>query len=93
MDSDNFIDISCHLGTEDFKLFESIINQGIDSRLTGFTESMFSFSKNGMRLYMDFHKNEMEILLRRLSDRAEYDENADCWENDLLDVVYDVEII
>ena len=88
---ENYIDISCRKWTKDCKLFESIINQGIDARLTAFTKSHFSY--DGSRLNMDFHKDEMEILMRRLWDRSDYDDNADQWENDLLDIIYGIEVI
>ena len=88
---DNFIPISCVSWSEDCSMFEDIINQGIDARLTAFTKSTFAYVKH--RLEMDFHKDEIEILMRRLSERADYNNNADEWENDILYILYGVEII
>ena len=79
---DNYLRISCRVGTEDWNLFTSIIDEGIDARLTAFTKSTFAHKNS--RLFMDFHKNELEILMRRLSKHAETDENADLWEDDIL---------
>jgi len=75
------MDISCFTCSDDFKLFTAVINQGIDSHLEGFTKSKFEINKDEKRLFMDFHKTEIHILLRRL--RAMGSEHADMWADDI----------
>jgi hypothetical protein len=83
----DFISISTPVNSEDFKLFQSIVNIGIDIRLEGFTESKFFFDCG--RYYFHFHKSEKNILLRRLRDiqKNEDDENRfqyiDAWIEDI----------
>ncbi len=83
------IEISMHKFSDDAKLFTSIIEQGIDSRLEAFTQSDFTFVYP--RLTLIFHPNESSILMRRLSEIDT--ENADQWENAILDIYYGIEII
>ena len=71
--------ITCRVGSEDFKLFSSIIDQGIDSHLEGFTESKFVIEDG--RLKMSMSKNDIKILVRRLRELD--DENADQWADDI----------
>ena len=91
MNKNNYFPISTYCGSDDSELFINIVNQGIDARLTAFTKSNFYWWDR--RLYLDFHLSEMEILMRRLSEIAEHDENADSWENDILFAQYGIEII
>ena len=84
--------ISVHIGSDDYTLFKDVINQGIDSRLTGFTKS--SFEQKGARLQLYFDISEIEILLRRLIGYSEYGcENSASWESDIIDAVYGKELI
>jgi len=86
------LDISCYIGSEDFELFKNIVNQGIDSRLEAFIKSNFKVNETERRLYMDIDTNEISLFMRRLSKIAEDDNNADQWEDDILDIYYDIEI-
>lgn len=81
----NFFQITCRLGTEDARLFTSIVNQGIDAHLEAFTESKFSSS--GGRLIMEFHNSELPILLRRLRELES--EHAESWADDIESVKND----
>lgn len=82
------INISFCVGTEDHKIFSNVINQGIDSRLEGFTKS--EFSQDGNRIHCDFHEDEISILLRRLGE-LELPE-SDLWERDIVEAEYGKEI-
>lgn len=62
----DFISIGTPYGSDDFKLFQSIVNIGIDSHLEGFTQSQFFFDCG--KYYFHFHKSEKSILLRRLNE-------------------------
>ena len=86
------LDISCYAGSDDMRLFKSIINQGIDARLEAFTKSKFVYVELGTRLHMDIEASEIPIFLRRLNEIAEYDDNADGWETDIINVCYGIEI-
>ena len=46
------------------------VNQGIDSRLEGFTKSSFEWGdpRNGLRLECKIHPDEMQVLIRRLDE-------------------------
>lgn len=96
----NHLDISCTTHSDDFELFSSIINQGIDARLEAFTKSKFEIKKEylGSRLYMEFHESEIQILLRRLeeledeSDDEKY-EQISSWIIDILDAHFGIEVI
>lgn len=72
-------DISCFVGSEDFKMFQRVINQGIDSHLEGFTKS--SFKIVGDRLCMAFDSAELPILLRRLDEIG--GDHAQGWREDI----------
>lgn len=85
------LEITCINQSEDFKLFKSVINQGIDARLEGFTKSKFKFSEISLRWYLNFDDSEISILLRRLSE-LETDE-ADQWIDDIVNHFYGIEII
>ena len=85
---DKTFDISVCLGTEDYRLFCQIINQGIDSRLTAFTKSNFHYDES--RYYFDFTICELEILIRRLTDLIT--DFADLWAEDIILSAYGYEI-
>lgn len=87
--------ISCIIGSEDFDLFKSIVNQSIDSHLEAFTKSRFDRNpKLSSRFDFFFHETEIPLLMRRLSEIAEMgNEDAEQWENDILDVEYGIEIV
>ena len=86
--------ISCRAGGTDFELFKKIVGRGIDSRLEAFTESRFEII--GGRLCMAFAESEIPILMRRLGEIAdsedELSEEAGSWEDDILNVVFGVEV-
>lgn len=71
----DYISISTPHGSEDFKLFQSVVNVGIDSHLEAFIKSKF-FPDCG-RFYFHFHKSEKHILLRRLEAIAHSTEDSD----------------
>ena len=102
----NHLDISCTTHSDDFELFSSIINQGIDARLEAFTKSKFEIKKEhlGSRLYMEFHESEIQILLRRLEeleasffdDEGFFTDKVDqinSWIIDILDAHFGIEVI
>jgi len=60
------------------------VNQGIDSRLEGFTRS--AFSDNGHRLNCEVHAEELPILVRRLADSG--NEDAELLADDLVEVAF-----
>lgn len=62
----DFISIGTPVNSEDYKLFRSIVNVGIDSHLEAFVKSQFFFDCG--KFYFHFHKSERKILLRRLND-------------------------
>jgi len=84
----DYFNITAPSGGDDAKLFTAIINQGIDARLEGFTQSKFKARiVNRMnRLVLDFHPDELSILLRRLSE-LETDE-ADEWVDGIIAAQY-----
>lgn len=75
-----YLRITCRAGMSDAKLFEKIINQGIDSHLEAFTESNFE-CRDDQRLVLDFHKSEIPILIRRLEEIGT--DNAYSWAEDI----------
>ena len=87
----DYLEITTHKASDDFDLFANIVNQGIDARLTAFVKS--TFSHRTPRYFFNFHKDEMEILMRRLSKIAIDDLNAEQWENDILLYHYGIETI
>lgn len=62
------------------------VNQGIDSRLEGFTRS--KFSDNGHRLTSEVHPEELQVLVRRLTESG--DEDAELLADDIVTVAYEV---
>lgn len=81
--------ITIPLGSGDLDVFIKAVNQGIDSRLEGFTRS--KFTDNGQRAILDFHPAELPIIIRRL---IELDQDlADEWADDIVTAQYGQEII
>lgn len=74
-------EITCRINGSDYELFKSVVNQGIDSHLQGFTESKFSYKDS--RLVMDFALVELPILVRRLDELGT--EEAELWSQDIQD--------
>lgn len=75
----DFLEIEVRAGSDDFFMFQYIVNQGIDSRLEGFTLSVFGYryyESVGLRAFFHFHKSEIPILIRRMEE-AEEDINCD----------------
>lgn len=62
----DFISIGTPVNSNDYTLFKSIVNQGIDSHLEAFTKSQFFFDCG--KFHFHFHKSEKSILLRRLNE-------------------------
>lgn len=62
------------------------VNQGIDSRLEGFTRSNFQWD-NENRLCCNIHPSELQILIRRLLESD--DETAESIADDIVYVMYD----
>jgi len=81
----DFFEISVYVGSDDYKIFKDIIDQGIDSHLEGFTKSKFDYKPNEHRYYLNFHKSELDILLRRLQEmwEASEDDNVYQWIDDI----------
>ena len=78
----------------DADLVRKIVNQGIDSRLEGFTQSKFWWENpTGFvnRLECKIHSSEMQILIRRLLELE--DDEADLLADDIVMIEYEVEII
>lgn len=63
-----YMDITCYMGSFDFRMFKDIVNQGIDSHLEGFTRSKFFRIKNSDNFMFSFDWDELPILLRRLEE-------------------------
>jgi hypothetical protein len=64
------------------------VNQGIDSRLEGFTRSTFEWGdgRNGLRLECKVHPDEMQVLIRRLVELD--NDNADSLADSIVSVYY-----
>jgi len=82
-DDSNYFPITTPVGSEDDKLFVSIVNQGIDSHLEGFTKSKFTVENTsiGKRRVFNFHVSELPILLRRLEELGT--DEALSWKEDI----------
>jgi hypothetical protein len=52
------------------KAFRSVIGEGIDSSLKGFTESNFQEERKNSRLTLKFNIKEIDILKRRLKEKG-----------------------
>jgi hypothetical protein len=83
------MEISVPTWSEDYKLFEEVVNAGIDSRLEGFTKSIF-FTRGG-RLYLVFRPSEYQILIRRLLEIGT--DLADQWVDGIVEIIYGVEVV
>ena len=81
------MEISTYIGSDDFTLFYKIVNQGIDSRLEGFTKSKFTQKED--RFYFDFVESELSILLHRLLEQET--DHADLWADNIVYVHYGIE--
>ena len=59
---------------DDIESVVTVVNQGIDARLTGFTESSFEWNQTPycLRLECNIAISELEILIRRLNDLDEW---------------------
>lgn len=77
--SDEFFEITTPIGSADDKMFVDVVNQGIDSRLEGFTKS--KFSTIGNRRVFNFHNSELPILTRRLRELGT--EEGESWADDI----------
>ena len=107
MQDSNLLQINCRQGSQDFDLFLSIVNQGIDSRLEAFTKSVFQLQPKENRINFCFHQDEMQILIRRLTEKLEEKENLDfednsgtdewlniySWISDIIETTYNRELI
>ena len=88
------LDISCRELSDDYDLFLQVFKHPIDSHLEGFTKSKF-YSESG-RLYMVFHPDEVQILLRRLCEIYDADqdnEHVGLWIEDIMLAHYGYEVI
>lgn len=87
-----FLEISMLQGSDDFEVFVAAVNRGIDSHLEAFTESNFS-ARYG-RHYLNFHYDEIPLLLRRLTELGETDgpqaDIANQWAGDIVETHYEV---
>lgn len=75
----DFLEIEVRAGSDDYFMFQYIVNQGIDSHLEGFTLSEFGYryyESVGLRAFFHFHKSEIPILVRRMEE-AEKDIDCD----------------
>lgn len=86
---DYFFEMSFYHSSQDCKDVVTVVNQGIDSRLTGFTKSEFNWSNN--RLFCWIHPDEMEVLIRRLLELET--ENAEMLADNIIYVHYGKETI
>lgn len=69
-----FYQLSFYRYSDDCIDIINVVNQGIDSYLTGFTNSLFYFVYN--RLYCEICPSELNILIRRLVElNSENSEN------------------
>ena len=78
---------------DDLKMVKEVVNRGIDSRLEGFTVSIFHHEVvNGvLRLQCQIYPAEMQILIRRLLELET--EQAEMLADDIVRIYYDEEII
>lgn len=83
----DFLEIEVAPDSADFVLFQGIVNQGIDSQLEAFVLSEFGYRRYysiGVRAFFHFHKSEIPILIRRLSEISDsmYDCRITRWLDD-----------
>ena len=74
------------LSWSDTKTIKRIVNQGIDSRLEGFTKSSFIFNSSSGKLDCQIHPSELQILIRRLLKDG--DDDAEMLADDIVMVEY-----
>lgn len=88
----DYLDISIPVISGEIQLFIDVVNQGIDSRLEGFTKSIFTNDDN--RHWLFFHVDELPILIRRLCELEDEDEEeeAGSWAVDIVESHYGVEL-
>ena len=84
----DYFEIRIRGWNDDMDMFKEVVNQGIDARLEGFTRSNFQERNDGM-WHLDFHKDELQILIRRLLELD--DEHAERWADDIVYAEYGVE--
>lgn len=83
----DYLPISIPFCNSDLQLFIAVVNQGIDSHLEGFVESVFA--DDSERAWLFFHVDELSILLRRLGEvDDEMQESADSWLSDIVQLQY-----
>lgn len=77
------LEITTPLNSDDYFLFKSIIDQGIDSHLEAFTKSTFEEKnhKGQNRLVMNFGKKDLPILIRRLRESGS--KESESWADDI----------
>ncbi len=78
----------------DAEVIRRIVNIGIDSRLEGFTQSIFNVVVDkyvGSRLQCKIHSSEMQVLIRRLLESG--DDHAEMLADDIVMVEYGYEAI
>jgi len=85
---EQYFSIDMPVNSSDHTLFANVVNQGIDAYLEGFTKSEFGFKKyedGSHRAVFNFHKDEVDILLRRLEEiwNNKNDEEAYSWMSDI----------
>ena len=87
----DYFDMS--LTFDDLDIMVDVFNQGIDSRLEGFTQSRTFHKWNEFvsRLECRIHPAEMQILIRRLLELET--EQAEMLADDIVRIYYDEEII
>jgi hypothetical protein len=80
------------LGFDDYEIVEHIVNQGIDSRLEGFTKSVFYWEivSGIQRLECKINSSEMQILIRRLLEDG--GEDGEMLADDIVRIHYDCEV-
>lgn len=90
-----FFTLSFLIGSDDFNTIVTVVNQGIDSRLEGFTKSSLVTSGKHIGkfpiyyLHCNFHSSELQILLRRLLELET--ESAEMLADDIVWVKYGVQ--
>jgi hypothetical protein len=89
--AEKIFEISTLYSSQDFAILRSVVNQGIDSRLEGFTRSAFIDRPKENRFYFRFVQSEIQILIRRLLEMET--EKSELMADDIVLVAYGVEII
>ena len=87
------LEITAPTWSDDAELFAGIINKGIDARLEAFVDSTFDIQD--ARLIVNFHPDEVQILLRRLCeiyDRDPDNEHVGLWIDDIAEAQFGYEI-